>query len=110
MVQFVLRCSVVVLTVIFIFSGCTNDEEKKISHFKRGQAYYKRGLYDYAVSELTAAAEKLSDNAIVCYYLGMAYLKKGNSERARRELEKALSLGSSFNGAEEARKALADLK
>jgi Tfp pilus assembly protein PilF len=39
----------------------------------------------------------------------MAYLKKNNSEAARRELKKALSLDTSFRGAEEARLALAGL-
>ncbi|MGA9538703.1 MAG: tetratricopeptide repeat protein, partial [Desulfobacterales bacterium] len=75
-----------------------------------GLVYYKKGLYDYAVGELTAAAEKLPDNAVVRYHLGMAYLKKGDGDKARSELEKALSLDTSFKGAEEAREALAALQ
>ena len=74
-----------------------------------GWVYYKRGLYPNAVSELTFAAEKLPDNATVRYHLGMSYLKKGDTEKARQELEKALSLDSSFEGSEEAKKALAGL-
>jgi len=74
-----------------------------------GWVYYKRGLYPNAVSELTFAAGKLPDNATVRYHLGMSYLKKGDNEKARKELEKALSLDESFEGAEEAKKALAGL-
>ena len=69
----------------------------------------KRGLYPNAVNELTFAAEKLPENATVRYHLGMSYLKKGDTEKARQELEKALSLDSSFDGSDEAKKALAGL-
>jgi Flp pilus assembly protein TadD len=74
-----------------------------------GWVYYKRGLYPNAVNELTFAAERLPDNATVKYHLGMSYLKKGDTEKARKELAKALSLDGSFEGSEEAKKALAGL-
>jgi tetratricopeptide (TPR) repeat protein len=75
-----------------------------------GLVFLKKGLYDFAIGELTAAAEKLPDSAVIRYHLGMAYLKKGDSDQARRQLEKALSLDDSFEGAEEASKALAGLQ
>ena len=74
-----------------------------------GRVNYKRGLYSNAFSELTFAAEKLPENATVRYHLGMSYLKKGATEKARQELEKALGLDGSFEGSEEAKKALAGL-
>ena len=74
-----------------------------------GWVYYKRGLYSNAVNELSTAAEKLPDNATVRYHLGMSYLKNGDRIKAKQELEKALSLNDSFDGSQEARKALADL-
>ena len=74
-----------------------------------GWVYYKRGLYANAVSELSFAAEKLPDNATVRYHLGMSYLNNGEKEKARQELEKALSLDRSFDGSDEAQKALAGL-
>ena len=74
-----------------------------------GWVYYKRGLYANAVNELSFAAGKLPKNATVRYHLGMSYFKNGENEKARQELEKALSLDKSFNGAEEAEKVLAGL-
>jgi Tfp pilus assembly protein PilF len=47
---------------------------------------------------------------VIRYHLGMAYLKNGETKKASQELEKALSLDGSFDGAAEAREALADLK
>jgi len=61
------------------------------------------------VSELSFAAAKLPDNATVRYHLGMSYLKNGEKEKARQELEKALSLDRSFDGSDEAKQALAGL-
>jgi Tfp pilus assembly protein PilF len=51
----------------------------------------------------------MPDNPTVTYHLGMAYYKKGDLENARAELEKALQLDESFNGADEARRILAEL-
>ena len=85
-----------------------NPEDPSIAD-TLGWVYYARGLYPNAVSELTFATEKLPDNATVRYHLGMSYLKKGENEKARQELEKALSLDGSFEGSKEAKKALAGL-
>jgi tetratricopeptide (TPR) repeat protein len=86
----------------------SNPDDPAISD-TLGLVYYKKGLYDYAIGELNTAVHKLPDSAVIRYHLGMAYLKKGNAEKSRRELEKALNLNDSFEGAEEARKALAGL-
>ena len=75
-----------------------------------GWVYYKKGLYESAISKFTNCLEKMPDNAIVTYHLGMAYHKKGDLEKARRELEKALQLNENFNGADEVRKILAEYK
>jgi tetratricopeptide (TPR) repeat protein len=74
-----------------------------------GWIYQKKGLYDLAILELSDARSKLPQNAEVAYHLGMAYYKKGDTEKARIELEKALELADNFNGADEARKVLAEL-
>jgi Tfp pilus assembly protein PilF len=44
------------------------------------------------------------------YHLGLAYYKKGEPERAKAELERALKLSDKFDGAEEAKKTLAEIK
>jgi Tfp pilus assembly protein PilF len=51
----------------------------------------------------------MPENAIVIYHLGMAYYKKGDLENARAELNKALKIDQSFNGADEARRILAEI-
>jgi tetratricopeptide (TPR) repeat protein len=73
-----------------------------------GWVLYRRGLYAAAIEPLRESADKLTDNAEVHYHLGMAYLRSGDKEKARAELTAALKLGS-FPGAEEAKRALADM-
>jgi tetratricopeptide (TPR) repeat protein len=85
-----------------------NNEDPSISD-TLGWIYYKKGFYDNALGELTDAVEKLPDNPTVRYHLGMTYLKKGETEKAKQELEKALELKDSFEGAQEAKEALAGL-
>jgi Flp pilus assembly protein TadD len=74
-----------------------------------GWVYYHKGLYDNAIRELRDSAAQIPNNPEVHYHLGMAYFKKQEKELARASLETALSLKPDFNGAEEARKALAEL-
>jgi tetratricopeptide (TPR) repeat protein len=74
-----------------------------------GWIYYKKGLYDTAIGEFIDSLEKIPENATVHYHLGMAYYKKGEKDKARVQLEKALSLGDDFDGVEEARKVLEEL-
>ena len=62
-----------------------------------------------AITEFSDALAKLPENAAIVYHLGMAYYKKGETGKARAELEKALSLDSNFAGAGEARKVLAEM-
>lgn len=74
-----------------------------------GCIFYKKGLYDSAISEFTDSLEKLADNAIVNYHLGMAYYRKGNNEGAKEQLRKALNIDKDFDGADEAKRVLAEL-
>ncbi len=71
--------------------------------------FYKKGLYDSAIAEFSDSLEKIPDNAIVHYHLGLAYHKKGDIHRARIELEKALSLNQNFDEADAARQILSKL-
>jgi tetratricopeptide (TPR) repeat protein len=74
-----------------------------------GFIYYKKGLYDSAISEFADSLEKIPENADVHYHLGLAYHKKGDMDRARAELEKALSLNEKFDGSDEARRILSEM-
>jgi tetratricopeptide (TPR) repeat protein len=75
-----------------------------------GWVYYKKGLYDSAIGEFKASLAKAGENPTVAYHLGLAYHQKGEAEKARAELKRALELSGSFEGAEQARKLLAELK
>ena len=74
-----------------------------------GWIYYKKNAYLKAVSLLEEAAEKLNDNPVVRYHLGMALAKKGDAAKAKKTLETALKMSPDFPGAEEARATLKSL-
>jgi tetratricopeptide (TPR) repeat protein len=74
-----------------------------------GWVYYKRGLYDLAIAEFAGSLEKLPNNASVHYHIGLAYSKKGDTGLAKEHLAKALQLDAAFDGAENARKLLAEM-
>ena len=74
-----------------------------------GLVFYKKGLYDSAIAEFSDSLEKIPDNAIVHYHLGLAYYQKGDVHRARIALEKALSLNQNFDEADAARQILSKL-
>ena len=75
-----------------------------------GWVRFKRRQYHDAVILLERAADRSPDSRLIRYHLGMAQLRLGEREHARRNLELALSGSGSFTGAEEARSALASLK
>jgi Flp pilus assembly protein TadD len=49
-------------------------------------------------------------NAVYHFHLGVAYAKAGMKDKARAALQKALEMNPQFQGADIARKALADLR
>lgn len=75
-----------------------------------GWVYYQAADYEQSVLYLDRAARDLGTLAVVQYHLGMALAKKGDSDGARRALEKALRSKSEFPGADEARLTLNELK
>jgi tetratricopeptide (TPR) repeat protein len=75
-----------------------------------GWVYYKKGLYDSAIGEFKSSLSKTAGNPTVIYHLGLAYHQKGESDKARSELKRALELSGSFDGAEHARALLAGMK
>jgi Flp pilus assembly protein TadD len=70
---------------------------------------YKKHLYGQALSLLKESAEKLADNPVVHYHLGMAYYRQGDTAQARAALSQALQLRQDFVGAQEAQTVLASL-
>jgi tetratricopeptide (TPR) repeat protein len=74
-----------------------------------GWIYYKKKMTGMAVQYLSESAEVDQKNAMFQFHLGMAYAQAGDDAKARRTLQKALSLDPTFDGAVEARKTLARL-
>ena len=71
-----------------------------------GWIYYKKNAYLKATSLLHEAAEKLSENPVVQYHLGMAQIKNGDRLKGKKALEFAFQLSPNFPGAEDAKAAL----
>lgn len=74
-----------------------------------GWIYYKKNAFLLAAEHLREASEKLSKNPVVQFHYGMALYKKGDSALAKKTLESSLKLSPNFEGAEDARKVIAEL-
>jgi predicted Zn-dependent protease len=75
-----------------------------------GWVRFKRGDYAEALTVLERALERKPDSAEIRYHAAMAELHAGQRDRARDNLQSALSASGKFVGADEARAALASLK
>jgi tetratricopeptide (TPR) repeat protein len=75
-----------------------------------GWILYQRGVYQRARSLFKESAAKLPDSPVVQYHLGLASLKIGDKDEARRALTAALNSPVSFAEKDDARRALAELK
>jgi tetratricopeptide (TPR) repeat protein len=75
-----------------------------------GWVRFKRGEYQQALATLERAAEQAPDSRVIRFHLAMDQLQLGLREKARTNLESALNGAGSFQGVEEARLALANLK
>jgi tetratricopeptide (TPR) repeat protein len=74
-----------------------------------GWVYYKKDLANLAIGPLKISVDRVPDNPIYRYHLGMAYVKTGDIRGAREMLQEALRLQPKFDGADQARAALATL-
>lgn len=75
-----------------------------------GWVYYKQGLAVLAIPPLELSVAKNGSNPLYRYHLGMAYLKAGQKDKARDSLQRALALDGNFDGARDARTALASIQ
>jgi tetratricopeptide (TPR) repeat protein len=80
-----------------------------------GWVLYQKGAYQSAVDlfkESLKLAEKSNapDDPAVHHHLGLAYVKTGQNELARQQLERVLKLNPNYSDAEEIKKQLAQLK
>jgi tetratricopeptide (TPR) repeat protein len=75
-----------------------------------GWVHFKRGEYAEALPALGRAADRVPASKEIRYHLGMAELHAGQTDRARADLEAAVSGSPGFMGVDEARTTLASLK
>jgi tetratricopeptide (TPR) repeat protein len=75
-----------------------------------GWVYFKKGMFDLAVTSLRESVEQQPKSAVFAYQLGLAYEKAGEKPRALEALKRALTLDASFPGASEAKAAIARLE
>jgi tetratricopeptide (TPR) repeat protein len=75
-----------------------------------GWVRFKRGEFEEALPTLERAVERAPDARVIRYHLAMTQLELGLRDRARDNLESVLSGTATFQGADEARTALASLK
>jgi len=74
-----------------------------------GWAYCRKSQGAQAVPFLIASLDKDQKDPSVHYHLGVAYQQAGEFAKAKKALQDALALSGSFDGAAEARKALASI-
>ena len=74
-----------------------------------GWIYYQKNLATKAVTYLEKAAARQPNEPEAQFHLGMAYVQQGQWKKARSSLERAFRLKPDFNGAADARRALADI-
>jgi tetratricopeptide (TPR) repeat protein len=75
-----------------------------------GWVYYKKGLPSLAIQSFTSSVQRDPKNASYHYHLGLAYLNNGESDKARKSLQDALTLKLSPRDTADAQKALTSLK
>ncbi len=68
-----------------------------------GWIYYKKGLSTLAVDAFRESVARQPDNVTYLFHLGLAYAQNNDRFLARQTLERALSLKSDFDGADQAR-------
>lgn len=75
-----------------------------------GWAYYRKGQYSQALRHLELSVSRDQSDPAVHYHLGMAYWQLADFDKAKASLKKALSMNQAFEGVDEARKTLAEIK
>ena len=75
-----------------------------------GWIYYKRGIAELAIPPFQESIAKDPKNPVYHYHLGLALKLRGDKVKAREALSQALKLSPNFDGADDARKALAEIQ
>jgi tetratricopeptide (TPR) repeat protein len=60
------------------------------SHLELGEAYFRQGKYEYALSFLESTSGKMDGHPLFHFYLGAAYYHSGRIKEGKEEIEKAI--------------------
>ena len=90
-------------------AGFASSEDGRLLDTK-GWVHFKRGEYAEALPVLGRAIDKIPDSRQIRFHYAMAELHAGQTDRAKTDLETALSGTAKFMGSDEARATLASLK
>jgi putative PEP-CTERM system TPR-repeat lipoprotein len=74
-----------------------------------GWVYVKKNFASLAIRHLESSVSKDPNNPVYQYHVGVAYLMAGQGQKAKRALTRALQIKSDFDGAADARRALATI-
>ena len=77
-----LKKLLIFVLLAFIVAGCTSDDDKKLGHLEKGQAYFEKGEYQSAVLEFKNAVQ--IDPQYVAAYIPLAetFMKLGDLQNA----------------------------
>jgi tetratricopeptide (TPR) repeat protein len=79
-------------TAVIQSTGQETDEGFAVAYFKRGDAYYNKGLYDQSIADETQAIALKPDLTDAYGHRGLAYEKKGLPDMAIPDYRTALKL------------------
>jgi len=111
------------LAWIYVASGRNLDEALQLAQSAQrslpdephvndtlGWIYYRKGMFPQAVRHLELSVARDATDPATHFHLGMAYVAAGEIQKGKKSLETALGMSPAFAGADEARKALSELK
>ena len=87
-----IKTFIAIISVSIIVAGCASDEEKKISHFHKGQAYFEEGQYKSAVLELKNALQIDPRYIDAQMQLAQTYMKLGDAGETFRAYSRVAEL------------------
>ena len=79
-------------TAVIQSTGQETDAGFAVAYYKRGDAYYRKGLYDQAIADETRAIALKPDFADAFGARGLAYERQGRRDQAISDYRAALKL------------------
>jgi len=91
----VMRVSLAVL-IAAVFGMCVHGCKDAKDYYNQGDAYFKKGETDRAITAFTKAIEKNPRFANAYYYRGMAYHRKKQDDQVIADYSKAIEINPQF--------------